>query len=312
MEGLTYDTKSQAETMARDLKTMGHKARIRSLSGGQWRVYIASKELTPGQREEEAEIAGEIRRHRIEKRVEEFTEPSEEEEIKEETKRATRRLAVKKAMEETPEEIEKATVAQKRELLKEEQARRVRRGIEAGEIVPVYNPETKQIIDYKLEIRGVSQKISEMLEKRARTRLKKTVSNIKELPVVTNEFAGDIIGHTAGQIDVKRGMQTSIPGQAPTPRAVIAALPQRDIGAIGIARPAIGRIGKPGMEEANALGIRTKGFGAQPTTAGFGSTPSEPPLKTTPKAQRITANGLKDASFAKMLRLKKLKPEEEQ
>src|SRR4030042_378376 len=147
-KGLTYDTKSQAEATAKDLRIMGHKARVRSLSKGQYRVYIEGEELTTTQKEEEAEIADEIRRHRIEKRVEELTKPTEAEEIKEETEQAARRLAVKKAMEKQPEEIERALLKQKQEQLKELIEERKRKGhADPGVIVPVFDPVTKQIID---------------------------------------------------------------------------------------------------------------------------------------------------------------------
>jgi len=98
-------------------------------------------------------------------------------------------------------------------------------------------------------------------------------------------------------------MTASIPGQASTPKALIAALPQRQEGVIGTERPAISRIGTPGMEEANNLGIKARGFGAPP---------SESSLRVTPKTERITANGTKEigAGFAGMF-MKKIDKEQE-
>src|SRR4030042_3449493 len=106
-EGLTAETRSQAETLANDLQKLGHKVRIRALANGTFRVYFVKSTLSGVEREEEVEVAQGIRERRVFERIEKATEPSEEQEVEEEKKSSRRRLVVKKAMEETPEEIER-------------------------------------------------------------------------------------------------------------------------------------------------------------------------------------------------------------
>jgi len=305
-EGLTYPTKSQAVIAANDYKRKGLDAVVKQVAENEWRVYVTEagiKRRYIGKPLEEAEIAEAVRERLTEREIERLAEPTEEEEIAEETRRAIRRLAVKKAMEKQPEEIERASLKQKQEQLKELIDERKRTGhADPGIIVPVFDPETKQIIDYRLETRETKQRLSELVERGARKRGRKTLTDIGEAPITASEFTGEIVRHMARQIDVKKGMRASIPGQAFEPRAVIAALPKRDTEAIGRVRPAIGKIGQPGLDEANALGVRAR---------GFGTPPSEPPLKTTPRAMKISANGMRDVGFARIPRLEKRKETEE-
>jgi len=285
-EGLTYPTRSQAEVVTQDLRDEGKVATILELPNNQFRVVITGATSKPSSKKKERRITLGEEGFEIEEDEEGLTE---EEAVAKEIKRAARRLAVKKAIGREPEEIEKATLAQKREQLKELIAERIRKGYkEPGIIVPVFDPETRQIVDYRLETRGVKQRIGEGIEKEFRTGEKQI--EMKEAGMRT---LGTTLSHMGS---VKGGMKASIPGQAPTPKAVIAALPQRDIGAIGVTRPAIGRIGKMGrmgeidMDKAKQLYI------------------GKSPLKVTPKTEEITANRAEegDKGFAEIFSRRKV------
>jgi len=276
MEGLTYETRSQADTAVEDYRNQGLLAKAIRTREGKWRVLLVISS-TP-----------EVEKELGETKLEEKGEKREFE--KEERKEAWREARY------LPKEIKKRKLEAKHKQLERENGRRVRLGMEKGTILEVRNPETYEVIDYKLVLRGIEQKAVETISK-------KIPEEISKLPATATGFTGGVVASTSRQINVRRGMKASIPGQAPTPRAVIAALPTRDIGAIGVARPAIGKIGKPGVEEANALGVKAR---------GFGTPPSELPLKTIPKAKPISANGFGDVGFARMPRLKKSKEKTEE
>ena len=290
-DGLTYDTESQARTAVEDYRNQGQLATVLTLPGGKFRVvFIGTASVKPRAEKVGRRISLGEEGFEIEKGDEHLTE---EEAVAKEIKRSARRLAVKKAMEKEPEEIERATLVQKREQLKELIAERTRKGYrEPGVVVPVFDPETRQIVDYRLETRGTKQRLGEGIEREFRTGEKQI--ELKEAGMTT---LGTTLSHMGS---VKSEMQASIPGQTPTPKAIIAALPQRDIGAVGMARPAIGRIGKMGkmgeidMDKAKRLYT------------------GESPLKVTPETEKITANGTKegDAGFAGMF--VRRKPEKKQ
>ncbi len=295
--GLTYDTESQAEIMAADYHVQGYTTRISKTPEGKYKVFVSRGIHTPSLEFTDPEVAAGIERHRISQRVTEATALSEQEEIEEALKKARKESVTKRILAREPETMQKAHLIEKKENLKEIQGNRVRRGMDGGNIIPVFDPETNQIIDYRLDIKGIEQKASEALEKGVRTRIERTADDIKNLPLTTKDFTGGIIESASKQINVKGGMKAqyrATVGEGEQPQMRIARLPSKpeiSKGIIGADRPAISKIGSPGMEEANNLGIKTRGFEAQPTTGGFGSPPSEPPLKKTPQAGKITANG---------------------
>ena len=155
----------------------------------------------------------------------------------------------------------------------------------------MFDPDTKQVIDYKIEIRGTKQRMGEAIERGARRRGRAMIETIENLPITSGEFVGGVVRTASGQMNIKRGMRTSIPGQAPTPRAVITALPQRQEGVIGSERPAIAKMGEVDFDKAKQLYT------------------GESPIKMTPKTGRLTVNGIgtkeMDAGFGGMFMKKK-------
>jgi len=225
MEGLTYETRSQAETAMGDFHTQGYLAKIVRTPEGKFKVLITSG-LKPSPEEELGELELEV------------TEPTEEEKEEEMFEKEERREARREAKH-LPKEIQKRKLEARRKELEREMAKRERMKLEKGTIVEVRDPNTYEVIDYKLVTRDIAQRAAETVSK-------KVPEGLSKLPTAATGFAEGIVSHTARQMDVKKGMKASIPGQAPMPRAVIAWLPEKDEGYVGVRRPAIGKIGKVG------------------------------------------------------------------
>jgi len=279
MEGLTYDTKSQAETTAEALRTAGEDAIIVPIAGGKWRVYKTGREKAATE-----ELAEAIEKEKLgEQKWEEFLseyELEEEEAAYREAKERPKKVATKRA---------KLLLEAKKGMLERENKSRIEHGLDPKEIVPIRDPETAGVIDYELRAKQPLQTARDIGKEYLEVGSPEQLATIRK------------IGGLKGRLKQQAVHTTQ---KMPMPKATIAWLPQKpeDEGTIGVGRPAIGRIGQPGMAEANALGVKAKGFGAPP---------SEPLLKTTPRAKRITANGLKDIGFARIPRLERRKPEEE-
>lgn len=282
--GLTYPTRSQALALASDLRLSGHQTSVRETPEGEWKVYIMEGELTTGEEglfipsEEEMEVVKGIREHRVEQRVKELTKPVGG--TKEE--RAKRQEAIEKEQEKLKQkqkEMKTATLNMKKEQLKRLIDERTRKGhADPGVIVPVYDPITSQITDYQLVSRSKGQRIKEEIEREFRTGAKQI-----ELKEAGMQTLGTTLGHMEG---VKGGMKAqarATVGEGGQPQMRIARLPSKpesSRGIVGADRPSISKIGSPGMDEANNLGIRTnKGFGAVPTDSS---------LKKIPQAKRVT------------------------
>lgn len=100
---------------------------------------------------------------------------------------------------------------------------------------------------------------------------------------------GGIVASSARQMNVRRGMKASIPGQTRMPKASIAWLPEKDEGYIGAERPAIGRIGEVDFGKIGIPYARTVNKGNL----------GESPLKVTPHAQKLEVNGRTKIGFTK-------------
>lgn len=253
MDGLTYDTKSQAETAVQDYKNQGLPAKVIRTNDGRYRVLLVSGGAVE-EPEVEAELGGEA-----------FGE--EEAEFAKE-QRAEKRRAT------SPKEIERRRLEAKKHQLERTNAKRGRLGMEKGTVVEVRDPETYEIVDYKLEVRGIEQKAAETISR-------KVPEAISELPQTGAQFAGGIVAHTSRQMNVRKGMKTSIPGQRPTPGAVIAWLPEKDEGYIGAKRPAIGKLETVDLSKVGIPVIKAK------KEEVLGSSP----IKTMPKAKKLRING---------------------
>jgi signal recognition particle GTPase len=213
-EGLTYETKSQAETAVEDYKNQGLNAKVIRTTDGRYRVLLITGMPT------EPELVGDALE--LEKEEREF-----EAEERKERRRAT-----------SPREIARRKLEAKKHQLERTNAKLERLGMEKGTIVEVRDPETYEVIDYKLERRDIGQRAAETISR-------KVPEAISELPQTGTQATGSLIAHTSRQINVKKGMRASIPGQAPEPKAVIAWLPEKTDEYIGAKRARISKIGTP-------------------------------------------------------------------
>ena len=252
MDGLTYDTKSQAETAVQDYKNQGLLAKAIRTREGNYRVL-----LVPGSAVEEPEVEAELGGEAF----------GEEEAEFEKEQRAEKRRAI------SPKEIERRKLEAKKHQLERANAKRERLGMEKGVVVEVRDPETYEVIDYKLEVRGIEQRAAETISR-------KVPEAIGELPQTGARAAGSLIAHTSRQMNVRKGMKASIPGQQSTPSAVITWLPEKDEGYIGAHRPAIGKMGTVDLGK---VGIPT-------LKASKEEVLGTNPLKVTPRAKRLRIN----------------------
>ena len=282
-EGNTYDTKEEARNAVADYRIKGQKAEIVP-RGGKYIVFLVktksgmseAEAIAEGIKErdreraiedatelsEKEEIEKGIKKAERRRKIELATEISIDEEIKEATRKARRAAQLKEAAVKQPLEMEKAALIAKRELLQRRIDERRRSGFaDPGIIIPVLDEDTRQIVQYEL-VTQAGEKIDDKLflgiaaKERAERFKTKIESGLrsglfeKQLAGATREFTSNVLAHTGRQINVKAGMKTSIPGQAPEPSAVIAWLPSKDIGSIGTTRPAIAKIGPVDTEEA--------------------------------------------------------------
>jgi len=250
MEGLTYETKSQAETAIEDYRNQGLKAEAIRTREGNYRVLLVSSS--------EPEIE------------EKFSESFLEEEIEERGFAKEERREARMVAKQKPKETAKHKLEAKHKELERINEKRVRLGMEKGAITEVRDPETYEVIDYRLAIRDTSHKAAETISK-------KIPGAIGELPQTGMEFAGGVVASTSRQMNVKRGMKASIPGRGATPAAAIAWLPEKDEGYIGARRPAIGKmetvdLGKVGIPILKAQKEEVLG---------------KNPLKVTPRAEQL-------------------------
>lgn len=277
-DGLTYETRSQAETMADDYHRGGYVTEVVKTRDGKFKVLLKSGARTLPEEEEELEeeeISGEVGK-----------EIEFEKEERKEARQAARRL---------PGEITKRKLEVRHKELERANEVRVRMGMERGSIMEVRDPETYKVIDYKLVVRGIEQRAAETISK-------KVPEAIGKAPMALGEFTGGIVESASKHISVKGGMKASIPGQAPEPRAIIAALPQRAAGVIGTTRPAIGKMGEVEMGKIGVPYART----ANRESLG------KSPLKKTPGVEPLAANGQRDVGFARMPGLRKPKRTQEE
>jgi len=289
-EGLTFETKQEANEMVKFLAMSGKEATVRKLMPNVFKVYYVTKTGLKAEQEdfelgegiggtdfltEQEEIQAGITRGRRKRTIEDTLE---KEFRKEDTTRELQRAKRHKKTQLVLDKDERI-LKQKQEELKKIIALRERTGhTDPGEVVPVFHPTSKVIIDYKIETRGTKQRLKEYTEKGIRQKGREIISDIGETPVVVGEFVSGIGGSLSKQINVKRGMRESIPGQAPMPKAVIAALPQKTEGMIGTERPSIAD-----TSSSKSLG------------AGFASMP-----------------GLKNPSIKSVLKPKRFKTEKEE
>jgi len=286
-EGLTYDTKSQAESTAEALRIAGEEVIVVPVAGGQWRVYKTGKA-------EEQRLGEAITQEK--KKAVEWGEFEEEIELGEEKEayKERRPKATKKKKLEVDLEQAKAT------LERTNQARE-KMGLEPGKIVALHDPETYKVTGYTIEYPPAAEDIRKGLITAAKG----------EFETPEAEATIRKIGGVKGRLKQQARATTQ---RVPEPKAIIAGLPARDTGAIGMERPAIGttgigvkssriaEIGKPGVKEANNLGVKAR---------GFGTPPSEPPLKSSPKTQRISVSRTKDAGFADIPILRRKQKDED-
>lgn len=220
-DGLTYDTRSQAEQVKDDYHKQGYLAKIQITPEGKYKVLIASgyKELP----DEDIEMA-----------MPSISEEDFEEELIKEERKEEVREAIR-----LPKEIKKRSLDMERKKLEQENERRLRLGMEAGKIVEVRDSKTLEVVGYKLETRGIEKTAAE-------TAAKKVVTGALNAPIATTEMGKNVVEHMSGKIDVKKGMKKSIPGHFEEPKSVIAWIPSKptDDQTIGVSRPSIGRMGR--------------------------------------------------------------------
>lgn len=352
MDGLTYETKSQAETAVQDYRTEGKTAKYIVMPDGTYKVFITGGEPTVKKRRTATSlVAGRRAQREAEKIVEKGEITALEKEYvaeggaspKETWKELYRKKIVKMPYEawlrEEPEQraldIAKAQkevgLARRLEQLQKIVALRERQGYPDAEITPVKNEEG-EVVDYTLA--QLPPKFTTKLEQQKQSLAKEQASlkswgiepgvvtevrdkttgevtgykltypegrpgvrrikkGIMDAPVTSLHATGKLVEEISKSIDVKRGMQASIPGQAPSPRAIIAALPQRETGSIGATRPAIGEIGQVDMSKIG------KSYMEQPEEL------AKSPLSNLPRAKKLTVNGQQDTGFAVMPIIKK-------
>jgi len=214
---LTYATQEEAIRVGTDLRRQGQPNMIIPDGKGRYKVvytqgvnqstapnmeYLTEggqleptrEEVAEGQRElaefkkkreekPEFRIRKGIQEKKIQEAIEKGTRLSEEDEINKEIETAARRVKVKKAMEQTPEEIAKATLVEKQMLINEQiRKKRAVGSNNPGSLVPIYDENTHQIIDYKWQGKGKNQTFMELSKKGAKSGTQtfaNTASNIK-------------------------------------------------------------------------------------------------------------------------------------
>lgn len=292
--GITFNTLEEAEERARFLREQGQESKIVKYSPSEYKLFYTSKgriisepeELGLGieripEISEEEEIKKGIAKGERRRTIEKALRLPIEEEIEEEKEIARRKLKVKKAMEKEPEEVAKATLMQKREALRQLVEKRRRQGQEPGVIVPVFDPETRQIKDYELQIKGIKQRIGEGIVREFHTGEKQI--EIKEAGIST---LGTTLSHMEGIKGGIKAQALATIGEGKEPRAVIARLPGRIKGAIGTERPAIGKMGTVDFGKTGTLYI------------------GKSPIKSKPEAKELEANGRTKIGFTKIPILK--------
>ena len=245
-DGLTYDTLSQAKTMAEDYHNQGYITNILKTFDGKYKVVLSSgiKRL-PDEEIETEEISDEDIKWQSEIEKEE----------RKETYRAGKRL---------PKEVAKRKLEVELEKLKGENAKLERLGMEQGEIVPTRDPETLEVIGYELKRRSLEQRAAETVSK-------KIPEGIANVPITISKGTESLLEHTSGRAQARGKKTISTTEHKGVPNVNIAWLPEKTSEYIGARKPAIGQIGtadlgKVGMPYLKNVNENKKSIKALPKT----------------------------------------------
>jgi hypothetical protein len=244
--GLTYTTKNEAETMARDYHLQGKVAKVKQTGPLEWKVFIetglnepsvedimSTEGILTDEESEQDQIDKWVKQKRIAEKVEKLTKPSEKEEVREALKTAKRRLAVKSALEKTPEQVQEAYLAKKKKNLEDTMLDRTKRGRTPGILVPIYDPETNRIVDYRLDTgTGAAE-----LEKKFRGYIKKA----GDVPLEVLKSSESVMQNATSGQSIK--FSRNAPGKQLGSPGGISNMQRPGIGsfgAVGSVKPAIG------------------------------------------------------------------------
>jgi hypothetical protein len=285
-KGLTYTSQSAAEQQAKDYRIQGLIADVKQVGPMEWKVFLkeglrepsideiikTQGVLTPEESEEELVNKG-IQQKRINQQIEKATRQTEKQEVNTAIREAKRKLAVKTALEKTPEESQKAFIDRKKKNLEETITDRTKRGRTPGTLVPIYDPETNRIIDYRLDTGNGGAE----LEKKFRNDIKK----VGDVPLEILKSSESVMQNATSGQNIK--FSRNVPGkQLGNPGGIsnMARPKIGTVGAVGIEKPAIAKVSKPNMD---IIKIQTEGtVKAEPENNGKSIYSGTPYLKNNP------------------------------